>query len=60
MLKFFSFTQNLLADQLSGDDGATAVEYGLIVALIAGAIIAVVATLGTTIAGWFNNINAGF
>lgn len=40
------------------EDGATAVEYGLIVGLIAVGIIAAVALLGGTIAGWFNDINA--
>ena len=59
MLKFFSFTQNILADRLGGDRGATAVEYGLLVALIAGAIIATVALLGTTISGWFNTVTTG-
>ena len=59
MPRFFSFMQNFLADRLSRDRGATAVEYGLLVALIAGAIIATVALLGTTIAGWFTNINTG-
>ena len=59
MLRFFSFMQNYLADRLSGDRGATAVEYGLLVALIAGAIIATVTVLGTTISGWFNTIRTG-
>lgn len=59
MLKFFSFLQNFLSDRLSGDRGATAVEYGLIVALIAGAIIGTVTLLGTQIAGWFDTIRAG-
>ena len=36
--------------------GATAVEYGLLVALIAAVIITVVTTLGTTIAGEFQKI----
>ena len=36
--------------------GATAVEYGLLVALIAAVIIGVVATLGTTIQTTFQNI----
>ena len=36
--------------------GATAVEYGLLVALIAGVIIAVVTTLGGTLSGVFNSI----
>jgi pilus assembly protein Flp/PilA len=56
MLKFFSFMQNYLADRLSGDRGATAVEYGLIVALVAGAIIFVVTTLGANIATAFGNV----
>jgi len=38
-------------------EGATAVEYGLLIALIAGVIIVVAATLGTTIAGKFTNVN---
>jgi pilus assembly protein Flp/PilA len=56
MVKFFSVMQNVLADRFSGDRGATAVEYGLIVALIAGAIITIVATLGTNIATAFSNV----
>jgi pilus assembly protein Flp/PilA len=56
MVKFFSVMQNVLADRFSGDRGATAVEYGLIVALIAGAIIGSVALLGANINSWFNSI----
>ena len=37
-------------------EGATAVEYGLIVALIAVVIIIAVALLGTNLAGVFNYI----
>jgi pilus assembly protein Flp/PilA len=37
----------------ANDEGATAVEYGLIVALIAVAIIAAVTLLGTNIAALF-------
>ncbi|MCR4514974.1 Flp family type IVb pilin [Aeromicrobium sp. 50.2.37] len=38
--------------------GATAVEYGLLVALIAGVIIAVVLTLGGKISGAFSGVNS--
>ena len=41
------------------DKGATAVEYGLIVGLIAVVIIGAVGTLGGTLLGWFNDINTG-
>jgi pilus assembly protein Flp/PilA len=38
------------------EEGATAVEYGMIVALIAAVIVAVVAVLGTTIRAAFQSI----
>jgi pilus assembly protein Flp/PilA len=60
MVRFFAILCNALADRLSGDRGATAVEYGLLVAFIATAIVATVALLGTTVAGWFANVRAGF
>lgn len=39
------------------DKGATAVEYGLMVALIAVVIIAAVTVLGTRISGMFQSVN---
>ncbi len=42
------------------DRGATAVEYGLIVALIAAVIVGVVALLGTNIADAFTTVNDKF
>ena len=41
---------------LKDDDGATAVEYGLIVAAIAGLIITVVYLLGNKVNNAFNNV----
>ncbi len=38
------------------DEGVTALEYGLIAALIAGVIIGAVTTLGTNVQGTFNTI----
>ena len=38
------------------EEGATAVEYGLIVALIAAIIVGVVATLGTRISTAFQTV----
>ena len=43
---------------LSDESGATAIEYGLIAAGIALAIIAAVNTLGTTMSNKFNAINS--
>jgi pilus assembly protein Flp/PilA len=57
MLKFQLRAANLARRLLTRDDqGATAVEYGLIVALIAAVIIAVVALLGTAVSSAFQNI----
>ncbi len=57
MLKRFAALQNRAADVLHRDDrGATAVEYGLIVALIAAVIVGVVTTLGTDIAAAFTKV----
>ena len=41
---------------VADESGATAIEYGLIAALIAVAIIAGARQLGTTISGKFSNI----
>ena len=38
------------------DSGATAIEYGLIAALIAVAIISVLVTVGTNLSTTFNNV----
>jgi len=41
---------------INDDQGATAVEYGLIVAAIAGLIIVVVFVLGNKVKNSFNNV----
>jgi pilus assembly protein Flp/PilA len=43
---------------LRDDRGVTAVEYGLMVSLIAVAIIATVTLLGTTLSGLFTTVTA--
>ncbi len=43
----------------SNESGATAIEYGLIAALIAVAIIGAVSALGTQTAGTFNDVSDG-
>jgi pilus assembly protein Flp/PilA len=48
--------ENILSLFLQNDSGATAIEYGLIAAGIAVAIITVVATVGSTLNTTFTNI----
>ncbi len=43
---------------MSNEDGATALEYGLLAALIAAVIIGAVQTLGTVVSTTFNTIAA--
>jgi pilus assembly protein Flp/PilA len=42
---------------LSEEEGATAVEYGIMVAAIAGVIIAIVVSLGDTLNTKFGDVN---
>ena len=49
MFKFLKLIKN-------DDKGATAIEYGLIAALIAVAIITAVTNVGTSLSGTFNNV----
>ena len=43
---------------LREESGATAIEYGLLAAGVAGAIIAVVITLGTQIGNQFSSVDS--
>jgi pilus assembly protein Flp/PilA len=45
-------------NRLNGEKGATAVEYGIMVGLIAVVIIVAVSTLGGTLDGFFDTINS--
>jgi len=57
MLKFVIFLQNFLAEPVRRDDrGATAVEYGLIVTLIAVVIIGVVTGIGLALRNQFTTV----
>jgi pilus assembly protein Flp/PilA len=59
MLQFLVTLQAFVAGRLDRDDkGATAVEYGLMVSLIAVVIITAVATMGTNLNSMFNTIGA--
>jgi pilus assembly protein Flp/PilA len=41
---------------LGNEDGATAIEYGLIAALIAVAAVTVMGTVGSNLSGTFNTV----
>jgi pilus assembly protein Flp/PilA len=57
MSRYFLYIENTLHRQLLRDDrGATAVEYGLMVALIAAVIVAAVALIGTNLTSIFNSV----
>lgn len=48
---------NTVARFVNDESGATAIEYGLIAALIAVGIIAAATTLGGSLSGLFNRIS---
>ena len=49
---------NALRNVLRDDEGATMVEYGIMVALIAAICITVVTTLGAKVSNAFSTVNA--
>jgi pilus assembly protein Flp/PilA len=53
-------TMSKLMELWKDEEGATAVEYGLMVALIAAVIIVIVGTLGGQINTAFSNVSSGF
>jgi pilus assembly protein Flp/PilA len=57
MLRYYVTIQHALHRTLKRDDrGATAVEYGLMVALIAAVIVTAVTLIGTNLNTTFNNV----
>lgn len=62
MLNIFVVLQTMFLDRIEtardNERGATAVEYGLLVALIAAVIVAIVATLGTQINTAFTSVSS--
>ena len=50
--------KNILARFVKDQSGATAIEYGLIAALVGVAIIAALNTLGSKLSSNFNNIGS--
>ena len=59
MLRHFVSAQNALAQrQRILDRGATAVEYGLLVAFIAAVIIGIVIVVGQQVSNAFNSVSS--
>ena len=50
---------NQLVRFMNDEEGATAIEYGLLAALIAAIIVGTVGSLGTSVNTAFSNVNAG-
>ncbi len=55
MLQLFTTLQAIFADR-KNDEGATAIEYGLLAALIAAVMIAAVTVLGVDVASTFTTV----
>jgi pilus assembly protein Flp/PilA len=58
MLEFFLTLKHMVDRRLNGDEGATAVEYGLMVSLIAIVIIVAVTAIGVNLAARFAAVAA--
>jgi pilus assembly protein Flp/PilA len=49
---------SFISKMMKNEDGATAIEYGLIAALIAVAAITAMSTMGTKLKNTFGNVSA--
>jgi pilus assembly protein Flp/PilA len=58
-MKLWCAAQNRLFEVREGERGATAVEYGIMVALIAAVIIFVVKAVGSKTSNAFQSVNQG-
>jgi pilus assembly protein Flp/PilA len=56
MLRYVVYIQNLITQPLRRDEGASAVEYGLLVALIAAVVVTAVTLIGTNLNSVFNKV----
>jgi pilus assembly protein Flp/PilA len=56
MLRYVVYLRNLTGSLARSERGATAVEYGLMVALIAAVIVTAVALIGTNLTSVFNSV----
>jgi pilus assembly protein Flp/PilA len=56
MLSYVVYLRNLIGSLARNERGATAVEYGLMVALIAAVIVTAVALIGTNLTSVFNSV----
>jgi pilus assembly protein Flp/PilA len=59
LLKMWCETVNRVREIRDGERGATAVEYGIMIALIAAVIISVVSAVGTDIEAGFEKVRGG-
>lgn len=55
-MKFYTKAQALINSMRTEEEGATAVEYGLMVSLIAVAIIVAVTLIGTNLSAMFTGV----
>ena len=60
LVRIYVLGATAVADRREGDRGATAVEYGLIVALIAAVVIGGVTFLGSRTRSSFNSVTVNF
>ncbi len=51
--------KNIIARFIKNEEGATAIEYGLIAALVSVVMVSVLVTLGPEIKGTFTDVQTG-
>jgi pilus assembly protein Flp/PilA len=58
VIAYFASSASRIAGRTGSDDGATAVEYGLMIALVAAVIVVAVTALGGKLTGIFSAVTS--
>jgi pilus assembly protein Flp/PilA len=59
VIAYLATSTSRIAQRDGSDNGATAVEYGLMIALVAAVIVVAVTALGGALTGIFNSVVSG-
>ena len=58
MLKLFVKAQTAIADLKKNVEGASLIEYSLLIGLISAIVVAIISIMGTKVLNWWDQLNS--
>ena len=58
MLKLFVKAQTAIADLKKNVEGASLIEYSLLIGLISAIVVAIISIMGTNVLNWWDQLNS--